>query len=85
MTQQKYDRRVKPEGHRKGAKTRRIESGGGGKAATVNEQALQLGLRFGTAENPKGAVGTAAVGQPTAAVRAAPKPRRKEQSRWTGP
>jgi RNA-directed DNA polymerase len=79
MTQQKYDRRGKPEGHRKGAKTHRVESGGGGKAATVNEQALQLGLRLGTAENPKGSVGTAAVGQPTAAVRAAPKPRRKEQ------
>jgi len=79
MTQQKRDRRVEPQGHRKGAITRRIESVGGGRAATVNEQALQLQLRFGTAEDPQGADGGAAVGQPTAATLAAPKPRRKER------
>ena len=46
---------------------------------TVNEQALQLQLRFGTAEHPQGAVGVAAMGQPIAAAYAVPKPKHKEQ------
>ena len=46
---------------------------------TVNEQALQLQLRLGTAEDPQGTVGVAATGQPVVATRAAPKPRHKEQ------
>jgi len=80
MTQQKCDHRTKVQGHRKGAVTRRVESVGGASAATVNEQALQLGLCFGTAENPKGSVGEAAVGLPATATRAEPKPRYKKQS-----
>ncbi len=79
MTQQKRDRRTKVQGHRKGAVTRRVENVGGASAVTVNEQALQLGLCFGTAENPRGTVGEAAVGLPTTATRAGPKPRHKKQ------
>jgi len=79
MTQQKRDCRTKPQGHRKGAQTRGRESLGGGSAATVNERTSQLQLCFGTAENPKGAVGVAVVGQPTTATRAAPKPKHKKQ------
>ena len=79
MTQQKRDRRTKPQGHRKGAPTRRVERAGGGSAATVNERTLQLGLPLGTAENPQGVDGGAAKGLPMAATRAAPKPRSKEQ------
>lgn len=79
MTQQKRDRRTKVQGHRKGAVTRRVETVGGASAATVNEQALQLGLCFGTAENPRGTVGEAAVGLPAAATCAEPKPRHKKQ------
>jgi len=79
MTQQKRDRRTKVQGHRKGAVTRRVENVGGASATTVNEQALQLQLRFGTAENPRGSVGVAASGLPAAAARAVPKPRHEEQ------
>jgi RNA-directed DNA polymerase len=79
MTQQKRDRRTKAQGHRKGAVTRRVERAGGASAVTVNEQALQLQLSLGTAENPRGAVGAAAVGLPTAAACAVPKPRSKKQ------
>jgi len=46
---------------------------------TVNEQALQLQLRLGTAESPRGTDGGAVRGQPRTATRAAPKPRHKEQ------
>ena len=79
MTQQKRDRRTKVQGHRKGAVTRRVESAGGASATTVNEQALQLQLRFGTAENPQGSVGVAATGLPVAAAHAVPKPKHEEQ------
>lgn len=79
MTQQKRDRRTKVQGHRKGAVTRRVENVGGASAATVNERTLQLGLCFGTAEILQGTDGEAAMGQPTAATRAEPKPRHKEQ------
>ena len=78
MTQQRRDRRTKVQGHRKGAVTRRVESAGGASAATVNERALQQQLRFGTAENPQGAVGVAATGLPIAATHAAPKPKHKK-------
>ena len=80
MTQQKCNRHTKAQGHRKGALTGRIETVGGASAVTVNEQALQLGLRFGTAENPQGSVGEAAGGQPSAATHAEPKPKHKKQS-----
>jgi len=79
MTQQKRDCRTKAQGHRKGAVTRRFEGVGGASAATVNERAVQLQLRLGTAEDPQGTVGVAAGGQPPAATRAVPKPRHKEQ------
>jgi retron-type reverse transcriptase len=79
MTQQKQDRRTKPQGHRKGAKTGRVETARGGSASTVNERTLQLGLRLGTAEIPQGTVGEAAMDQAMAATHAEPKPRRKEQ------
>ena len=46
---------------------------------TVNERTLQLQLCFGTAEDPKGAVGGVAMGLPVAATRAVPKSRRNEQ------
>jgi len=46
---------------------------------TVNEQTLQLQLCLGTAEDPQGAVGGAAMGQPIAATRAVPKPKHNEQ------
>jgi RNA-directed DNA polymerase len=79
MTQQKRDCCTKAQGHRKGAVTRRVESIGGASAATVNERTLQLRLHFGTAEDPQGAVGVVARGQPHATTRAAPKPKYKEQ------
>jgi group II intron reverse transcriptase/maturase len=78
MTQQKRDRRTKVQGHRKGAVTRRVENAGGASAVTVNEQTLQLQLCLGTAEDPQGAVGVAAMGPPIAATRAVPKPKHKE-------
>lgn len=40
---------------------------------------MQLRLRFGTAENPQGSVGAAAMGLPIAAACAVPKPGRKEK------
>ena len=79
MTQQKRDRRTKAQGHRKGAPTQFIERVGGASAATVNEQALQLQLRLGTAEIPQGTDGQAVMGLPKTAKRAVPKPRLKEQ------
>lgn len=50
MTQQKSDGRTVPKGRRKPPQTRGIERHAGGKAPTVDQQASQLGLRFGTAE-----------------------------------
>jgi len=47
--------------------------------ATVNEQALQLQLRLGTAEDSKGTDDGTAVDLSTAAPHAVPKPRSKEQ------
>jgi RNA-directed DNA polymerase len=78
MTQQKRDRRTKAQGHRKGAKTQRIENGGGASAVTVNEQALQQQLSFGTAEHLQRSVGEAATDLSVAATRAVPKPKHKE-------
>lgn len=53
------------------------KQGGGGKAATVNEQTMQLSLSFGTAENPKGAVDGAEGDPSRPATHAAPKPKSK--------
>jgi retron-type reverse transcriptase len=50
MTRQKSDDRVVPEGRRKAVRTR---ANGGGKAVTVDEGALQLGLPFATADQPR--------------------------------
>lgn len=73
--------RAVPQGGRKVAPTRGVESRGGGKASPVDEQVKQLELRFETAENPKakakGTDGQAATHQRVAAKRAAPKSKRK--------
>ena len=51
MARQKSEDRIKPKSRRKSVSTRGEERPGGGKAVPVNEQAWQLGLPFGTAEN----------------------------------
>jgi RNA-directed DNA polymerase len=83
MTQQKSDRRKGPQARRKAGITGGVEPLRGGKAATVNEQTLQLGLRFETAENPRrplrGADGVAEVDRSTPASRAAPKSKHKKE------
>ena len=67
----KSDGRVVPEGTRKGART---EEAPGGKAATGNEQAEQLGLFSGTADNSREAGVMTETGQPGSVRNAAPKP-----------
>lgn len=81
MAQQKSERRVVAKAARKRGPTRRIERGGGAKAAPVNERTRQLGLPFGTAEEPMamGADGKAARDLTRAAMRAEPKPKSKEK------
>jgi hypothetical protein len=83
MARQKSEDRTGPKSRRKTASTRRFETSGGGKAVPVNERTGQLGLRFGTAEDPAaqavGADGVADTGRPVPATRAVPKPRRKEK------
>lgn len=51
MARQKSEDRIKPKSRRKSVSTQGGEHPGGGKAVPVNEQAWQLGLPFGTAEN----------------------------------
>lgn len=80
MARQKSDRRVVPQGARKDAPTAGIEGERGGKAATVEQQAWQLGLRFETAEDPQGADGGAASHLRGSAPHAAPKSRRKQST-----
>jgi RNA-directed DNA polymerase len=80
MTQQKRDRRAKAQGHRKGAITDRIETGGGASTATVNERTAQLQLCFGTAENPRGSVAAADRDLSLPAACAEPKPKDKERT-----
>src|SRR5689334_1917032 len=62
MTQQKSEHRVVAKASRKRGPTRPWYGGGGAKAVPVNERTRQLGLPFGTAEEPTevGAVGVAA-------------------------
>jgi RNA-directed DNA polymerase len=79
MTQQKRDHRTKAQGHRKGAITQRVESVGGASAVTVKQQAPQLGLCFGTAENPQGSIVEAASNPRQAATHVVPKPKPKQQ------
>ena len=84
MTRQKSEDRIKPKSRRKSALTREGERFGGGKAVPVNEQAWQLGLPFGTAEN--GAeqsaplVGATARGLPRAEAFAGPKLEDKDKT-----
>ena len=84
MARQKSDRRVVPQGGRKAVTTAALEKLRGGKAATVEQQACQLGLRFETAENPgaqaRGADGEAASHRREAATHAAPKSKSKEKT-----
>jgi RNA-directed DNA polymerase len=84
MARQKSEDRIKPKSRRKPALTRGDERPGGGKAVPVNEQAWQLGLPFGTAENgdgqPSPLVGVAARGLPRAATFAGPKPKDKDKT-----
>jgi len=84
MAQQKSERRDVPQARRKAGVTGRGEATRGGKAAPVEEETNQLGLRFGTAEFPKArarrSVGGAEVGLPTPATYAEPKPKRKEET-----
>ncbi|MGH7269761.1 MAG: group II intron reverse transcriptase/maturase [Polyangiaceae bacterium] len=80
MSRQKSDRRVVPQGARKGVPTAPIERAWGGKAATVEQQTWQLGLRFETAEAPQGTDGGAASPLRDPATSAAPKSKRKEET-----
>jgi RNA-directed DNA polymerase len=84
MARQKSEDRIKPKSRRKSVLTRGEERPGGGKAVPVNEQAWQLGLPFGTAENgdgqPSPLVGVAARGLPRAAAFARPKPEDKDKT-----
>jgi len=83
MARQKSEGRVVPQGRRKSAPTRRVESRGGGKAVPVNEQARQLLLPFETADVPAGppvgSDGGAANHRKKAAPRAVPKSRSKSE------
>lgn len=84
MAQQKSDRRTRPQGRRKAVPTDAIEKRRGGRATTVEQQTWQLGLKFGTAENPgaalPGVVGEAAARPRAAGSHAAPKPNLKEKT-----
>jgi RNA-directed DNA polymerase len=84
MARQKSEDRIKPKSRRKPVSTRGEERLEGGKAVPVNEQAWQLGLPFGTAENgvgqPSPLVGDAARGLPRAAAFAGPKPKDKDKT-----
>jgi len=83
MTRQKSEDRVVPKGPRKRVPTRRAERSGGGKAISVNQQAWQLELPFGTAENGKAQakplIDVVARDRARAATHAGPKPRNKNK------
>ena len=72
-----------PQGRRKAAVTRKVEQSGGGRGVPVNQQARQLGLRFGTAEKTPSSgvvvVGEAELSLSGSAARAVPKPGRNER------
>ena len=83
MAQQKSDRHVVPQGRRKAIPTGAFEKRRGGKVTSVEQQTWQLGLQFGTAENP-GATGPGVVVEAAArprvpATHATPKPNVKEK------
>ena len=71
---EKSDGRIVPEGRRKAVQT---DGSRGGKATTVNQQAVQLDLYNGTAESPKGDDVGLAMGEPRAEPNAVPKPLRR--------
>jgi RNA-directed DNA polymerase len=83
MTRQKSEDCKVPKSRRKAASTWGDERPRGGTAVPVNEQAWQLGLPFGTAENgdaqAKPPVGVAARDRSRAAAFAGPKPRSKNR------
>ena len=79
MARQKSDRRAVPQGVRKVAPTESVESERGGKAATVEQQAWQLGLHLETAESPQGSDGRAVSHRRDPAKHAAPKSRGNEK------
>jgi RNA-directed DNA polymerase len=84
MARQKSEDRIKPKSRRKPVSTRGEERPGGGEAVPVNEQAWQLGLPFGTAENgvgqPTPLVGEAARDLSRAATFAGPKTKGKDKT-----
>jgi group II intron reverse transcriptase/maturase len=81
MTRQKSEDRIKPQGRRKPAVTRGVESPGGGEAVPVNEQPRQLGLRFETAEQyaKAEAVGARVAHRRDSRAHAEPKSNRREE------
>lgn len=81
MARQKSEDRIRPQGRRKPAATRRVERAGGGKEVPVNERTGQLELRLETAEEPTkvGADGGAAGHRRRTATRAEPKSRSKNE------
>jgi group II intron reverse transcriptase/maturase len=79
MTRQESDDRIEPQAERKLGETRSVEASGGGEAVAVNEQAKQLALDLGAAEERARARtdGGAARNRMRAVTIAAPKPRDK--------
>jgi RNA-directed DNA polymerase len=79
--QEESDGRTVPQGRRKAAPTAKgLCPARGGIATTASQQAGQLGLFRGTADNPQGADGGTDVGQPAPEPHAAPKPRTKKRN-----
>jgi hypothetical protein len=83
MTQQKSERCVVPKARRKPSQTEGSKRPRGGKAAPVEQQTLQLGLSFETAENPTAKAGRiareAGTGRPVVAAHAVPKSKSNEE------
>lgn len=79
MGREKSDGRVVPEGRRKPdrAASNQVQQG---KATTISKQAVQLGLRFETAEGPQGSDGEAERGSPRSATHAPPKSKRTKKT-----
>jgi RNA-directed DNA polymerase len=82
MTRQKSEDCIKPQGRRKSVATQGIESLGGGEAVPVEQQPMQLGLRFETAEKyaKAEADGVRVAHRRASRAHAEPKSRRKEES-----
>lgn len=82
MARQKSEERIVAKGRRKPVPTRRIETGAGAKAFSVDEEARQLSLLLETAEEPAraGADGAAARPEGRASAHAVPKSRSKRRT-----